>query len=119
MTDSDLTEFVVTNAVDAARRVLDTEALEEGERTNARRARDLPGLRRLIGAPVTLHPLAGRYRSPEPPADHHDVSGFTCRSTEQSDWLRRRVRQSAASGTTRVFVVTDADAESVLACYGW
>lgn len=56
VTDTDLTEFVVSNAVDAARRVLadrdrfelDTEAREEWERINARRARDLPGLRRLM-----------------------------------------------------------------------
>lgn len=53
---TDLTEFVVTNAVDAARRVLagrdafvlDEEAMEQWERINSRRARDLPGLRRLM-----------------------------------------------------------------------
>ncbi len=62
--DTDLTEFVVTNAVDAARRLLadrdrfelDTEALDEWERINARRARDLPGLRRLMERPA---PFAG------------------------------------------------------------
>lgn len=62
--DTDLTEFVVTNAVDAARRLLadrdqfelDTEALDEWERINAHRARDLPGLRRLMERPA---PFAG------------------------------------------------------------
>ena len=57
--ETDLTEFVVTNAVDAARRVLadrdrfalDATALEQWERINARRARDLPGLRRLLERP--------------------------------------------------------------------
>jgi uncharacterized protein (DUF1778 family) len=58
-TETDLTEFVVTNAVDAARPVLadrdhfvlDGDALEDWERVNARRARDLGGLRRLMDRP--------------------------------------------------------------------
>lgn len=57
--ETDLTEFVVTNAVEAARRVLadrdhfelDADALAQWERLNARRARDLPGLRRLMERP--------------------------------------------------------------------
>jgi len=59
VTETDLTEFVVTNAVDAARRMLadrdhfelGPEALAQWERINARRARDLPGLRRLMERP--------------------------------------------------------------------
>jgi len=55
-TGTDLTDFVVTHAADAARRVLadrdrfelDAEALAEWEAVNARRARELPGLRRLM-----------------------------------------------------------------------
>jgi uncharacterized protein (DUF1778 family) len=58
--DTDLTEFVVTNAVVAARRVLadrtefalDADALAEWEAINARRARDLPGLRKLMQRPT-------------------------------------------------------------------
>jgi uncharacterized protein (DUF1778 family) len=58
-THTDLTEFVVTHAVDAARRVLadrerfelDTEALDAWEAINARPARDLPGLRELLRRP--------------------------------------------------------------------
>ena len=55
----DLTEFVVGNAVEAARRVLadrdlfqlDEDALEAWEAINARPAADLPGLRRLMERP--------------------------------------------------------------------
>lgn len=58
-TETDLTQFVVSNAVDAARRVLadrdhfqlDVNAVEQWEAINARRARDLPGLRRLMERP--------------------------------------------------------------------
>jgi len=57
--DTDLTEFVVANAVEAARRVLadrdrfelDGEALAEWEAINARPSRDLSGLRRLMKRP--------------------------------------------------------------------
>jgi uncharacterized protein (DUF1778 family) len=59
VTDTDLTEFVVGNAVEAARRVLadrdrfalDEDALMAWEAINARRARDLPGLRHLMERP--------------------------------------------------------------------
>jgi uncharacterized protein (DUF1778 family) len=59
MTGTDLTEFVVSNAVEAARRVLadrdrfelDSDALAAWEGINARRARELPGLRRLMERP--------------------------------------------------------------------
>ena len=59
VTATDVTEFVVSNAVEAARRVLadrdrfelDDRALEAWEAINARRARDLPGLRRLMERP--------------------------------------------------------------------
>ena len=55
-TGGDLTDFVVTQACDAARRVLadrdrfelDEAALAAWEALNARPARDLPGLRRLM-----------------------------------------------------------------------
>jgi uncharacterized protein (DUF1778 family) len=56
---SDLTEFVLVHASDAARRVLadrerfelDSDALAAWEAVNSRRARDLPGLRRLMARP--------------------------------------------------------------------
>jgi uncharacterized protein (DUF1778 family) len=58
-TGTDLTEFVVANAVEAARRVLadrdsfqlDADALAAWEAVNARRAHDLPGLRQLVERP--------------------------------------------------------------------
>ena len=60
-----------------------------------------------------------RYRPPESLAADHDLAGFECRSREQTEWLRRYARQSAAVGTTRVFVVTDESARAVVAYYAW
>lgn len=56
---TDLTDFVVTHASEAARRILadrdhfglDPSALTQWEEINARPARDLPGLRRLMQRP--------------------------------------------------------------------
>jgi uncharacterized protein (DUF1778 family) len=56
---TDLTDFVVTHAYHAAQRLLadrdsfelDQAALEEWEAINSRRARDLPGLRKLMERP--------------------------------------------------------------------
>jgi uncharacterized protein (DUF1778 family) len=58
-TSTGLTEFVVGSAVEAARRVLadrtqfelDPAAVQAWEELNARPARDLPGLRRLMERP--------------------------------------------------------------------
>jgi GNAT superfamily N-acetyltransferase len=63
--------------------------------------------------------VKGAYRPPEPLGDHHDLTGFRCRSSEQTEWLHRYARQSASTGTTRVFVVTDHDGDQVVAYYGW
>lgn len=63
--------------------------------------------------------MSRQYRLPEPLAEHHDLTGFRCRSTEQTEWLRRYARQSAGTGTTRVFVVTDRDSSEVVAYYAW
>jgi GNAT superfamily N-acetyltransferase len=51
--------------------------------------------------------------------DDHVLDGFECRSAEQTVWLRRYARQSVAVGTTRVFVVTQANTFAVVAYYGW
>lgn len=59
------------------------------------------------------------YRLPELLADHHDLTEFRCRSTEQTEWLRRYARQSAATGTTKVFVVTERRSHRVVAYYAW
>ena len=60
-----------------------------------------------------------RYRPPRllEAADHLDE--FTCRSSEQTDWLRRHARQSASSGATKVFVVTPTGSRVVVAYYAW
>ncbi|HMG44374.1 MAG TPA: hypothetical protein VK611_23780 [Acidimicrobiales bacterium] len=63
--------------------------------------------------------MTGRYRAPEPLADHHELDGFECRSSEQTEWLRRYARQSASTGTTKVFVVTGTESPAVVAYYGW
>jgi len=59
------------------------------------------------------------YRLPEPLADRHETAEFVCRSAEQTEWLRRYARQSAATGTTRVFVVTETGQDAVVAYYAW
>ena len=59
------------------------------------------------------------YRHPEPLAGHHNLGGFRCRSSEQTDWLLRYARHSAATGTTRVFVVTEHGDDRVVAYYAW
>lgn len=61
---TDLTEFVISNLTVAARRVLadrtefvlDAESAEAWEAINRRRARDLPGLRRLMERPSPFTP---------------------------------------------------------------
>lgn len=63
--------------------------------------------------------MTGTYRRPEPLRDDHVVGSFDCRSPEQTQWLRRYARQSAAVGTTRVFVVTEVGSLDVIAYYGW
>src|SRR5574337_1323505 len=68
--------------------------------------------------PLTIHRVK-TYRPPELLADHHDLTEFHCRSTEQTDWLRRHARQSAATGTTRVFVVAEHRSHRVVAYYAW
>lgn len=63
--------------------------------------------------------MSRTYRPPELLADHHDLTDFRCRSSEQTEWLRRYARQSAATGTTRVFVVTEHRSHRVVAYYAW
>jgi GNAT superfamily N-acetyltransferase len=59
------------------------------------------------------------YRTPELLDRHHGLDEFICESIEQTDWLRRYARQSMASGATKVFVVTPADSQAVVAYYAW
>jgi len=41
-------------------------------------------------------------------AARHQLAGFHCRCEEQTAWLVQVARQARGSGTTRVFVVTEA-----------
>lgn len=59
------------------------------------------------------------YTRPEPLRDDHVLERFECRSLEQTLWLRRYARQSAAVGTTRVFAVSEVGSLEVVAYYGW
>lgn len=59
------------------------------------------------------------YQSPQPLEHRHNLDAFVCASAEQTDWLVRHARQSMASGTTRVFVVTPAGSDDVVAYYAW
>jgi len=44
---------------------------------------------------------------PEPLADHHDISKFSCGQASLDHWLRRRARANQQSGATRTFVVCE------------
>ena len=46
------------------------------------------------------------YHPPELLGHAHELDTVTCSSVEQADWLKRHARQSMATGTTKVFVVT-------------
>lgn len=59
------------------------------------------------------------YRPPEPLGPAHELEKFICASWEQTDWLLRHARQSTATGTTKLFVVTLADSQQVAAFYAW
>jgi GNAT superfamily N-acetyltransferase len=60
-----------------------------------------------------------RYKAPDLLADHHRFDTFTCRSAEQTQWLRRYARQPATTGTTKIFVVTEQGQDIVVAYYAW
>jgi GNAT superfamily N-acetyltransferase len=59
------------------------------------------------------------YRPPERLGPDHELAGFVCASAEQTDWLVRHARQSMATGTTKVFVVTPVGSRQVVAYYAW
>jgi GNAT superfamily N-acetyltransferase len=63
--------------------------------------------------------VTGTYRPPVLLRAEHELDGFECRSTEQTEWLGRHARQSSNSGTTRVLVVTPVDPNLVVAYYAW
>lgn len=59
------------------------------------------------------------YRSPVLLEARHPLDEFTCASEEQTSWLHRHARQSAASSSTRVFLVTEVESDRVVAYYAW
>lgn len=63
--------------------------------------------------------MTARYRAPELLDDCHHIADFSSQSVEQTEWLHRLARQSAGTGTTKVFVVTEAEALAVVAFYAW
>ncbi len=63
--------------------------------------------------------MTSRYRPPRLITAKDGVEDFSCRSSEQTQWLRRHAKQSASTGTTRVFVVTQEDSNAVVAYYAW
>lgn len=63
--------------------------------------------------------MTAAYRPPVLLGAVHDSDRFECRSQEQTEWLRRHARQSSATGTTRVLVVTPQDSNAVVAYYAW
>lgn len=60
-----------------------------------------------------------RYLPPTPSTPDHLIEDFECRSDEQTEWLQRYARQSTATGTTKVLVVTQPEQPDVVAYYGW
>lgn len=63
--------------------------------------------------------MSAVYRSPEPLGVGHIIDDFRCRSHEQTQWLRSYSRQSASTGTTKVFVVTTQSDSRIVAYYAW
>ena len=47
------------------------------------------------------------------------VDEFQCRSSEQTLWLQRHAKQSAAANSATVFVVTESNSPHVAAYYAW
>ena len=63
--------------------------------------------------------MTARFRPPRILAPADDVGSFSCRSDEQTEWLRRHARQANATGTAKVFVVTEPERAEVVAYYAW
>ena len=57
-------------------------------------------------------------RAPRLLRNDDDINEFRCRSSEQTEWLHRHAKQSAAMGATKVFVVTN-ETNQVVAYYAW
>ena len=72
----------------------------------------------MSGATLTRR-VTGGYLPPALLSSGHELERFECRSVEQTLWLRRHARQSAATGASKVLVVTPARSSEVVAYYAW
>ena len=63
--------------------------------------------------------MTGGYLPPALLSSDHELERFECRSVEQTLWLRRHARQSAATGATKVLAVTPARSTEVVAYSAW
>jgi GNAT superfamily N-acetyltransferase len=63
--------------------------------------------------------MSDSYRAPRRLRKDHQIDAFECRSTEQTEWLRRHARQADAMGTATTFVVETAATGEVAAFYAW
>ena len=63
--------------------------------------------------------MTGGYLPPALLSSGHELERFECRSAEQTLWLRRHARQSAATGASKVLVVRPAGGAEVVAYYAW
>ncbi len=59
------------------------------------------------------------YQPPTLLTAFHQRQQFSCRSDEQTEWLRRHGLQATRVGTAKVLVVTEADQPRVVAYYAW
>ncbi len=59
------------------------------------------------------------YLAPTLLTAYHRRQQFTCRSDEQTQWLRRHALQATRTGTAKVLVVTESGQPSVAAYYAW
>lgn len=66
-----------------------------------------------------MEPFEVTYRHPEPLESRHGLNDFECQSDEQTSWLRRHALQAVATGTAKVFVVTEHNDNAVVAYYAW
>lgn len=57
------------------------------------------------------------YRRPEPLGKQHHVDDFDCGEPALDDWLKRHALSAQASGSSRVFVTTLDDGETVVGYY--
>lgn len=60
-----------------------------------------------------------QYLAPTLLTAYHVREQFTCRSDEQTQWLRRHALQATRMGTAKVLVVTESEQAQVVAYYAW